>query len=177
MIEVVFETHATSEDNEAGVAAGWLHGHLSARGRAQAVELGERRRGGGFAAVFASDLRRAVETAEVALGSAGVPILHDWRLRECDYGMLNGAPREAVHADRLRHLDVPYPGGESWRTAVARVGRFVDDLPLRWAGARVLVIGHIATRWAFEHRLRGVALEDLVAEAFEWCPGWAYVVD
>jgi broad specificity phosphatase PhoE len=173
---VVFETHATSEDNEAGVAAGWLPGRLSALGRAQAAELGRRRAGDGIDAVFASDLRRAVETAEIAFGDAGVPILLDWRLRECDYGDLNGAPRAVVHGDRVRYLGVPYPGGESWRGAVARVDRFVDDLSPRWAGARVLVIGHIATRWAFEQRSHGVALDELVAEDFAWQPGWAYLL-
>ena len=171
----MFETHATSEDNEAAVAAGWLPGRLSARGRAQAAELGRRRRADAIDAVFASDLRRAVETAEIAFGDAGVPILLDWRLRECDYGELNGAPRAVVHGDRRRYLDAVYPGGESWRAAIARVGRFVDDLPPRWAGARVLVIGHIATRWAFEHRIHGVALEDLAAEDAAWRPGWVYL--
>jgi 2,3-bisphosphoglycerate-dependent phosphoglycerate mutase len=172
---VVFETHSTSEDNEAGVAAGWLPGRLSARGRAQAAELGRRRRADAIDAVFASDLRRAVETAEIAFGDAGVPILLDWRLRECDYGELNGALRAVVHGDRGRYLDAAYPGGESWRTAIARVGRFVDDLAPRWAGARVLVIGHIATRWGFEHRINGVALEDLAAEDAAWRPGWVYL--
>ena len=172
---IVFETHATSEDNEAGVAAGWHHGRLSALGREQAAALGRRRRADGIDAVFASDLRRAVETAEVAFGDTGVPILLDWRLRECDYGALNGAPRGVVHGDRARYLDAAYPGGESWRAAVARVGRFLDDLPQWWSGARVLVIGHIATRWAFEHRLNGVALEDLAPEGAAWRPGWVYL--
>jgi broad specificity phosphatase PhoE len=52
MIEIVFESHSTSEDNEAGRATGWLPGRLSAAGRAQAAELGERRRDDGIAAVF-----------------------------------------------------------------------------------------------------------------------------
>jgi alpha-ribazole phosphatase/probable phosphoglycerate mutase len=34
-----------------------------------------------------------------------------------------------LHANRL--VDKPYPGGESWRQALARAGRFLDDLPLR----------------------------------------------
>jgi len=174
---IVFETHATSEDNESGLAAGWLSGRLSARGRAQAAELGRRRGVDGIDVVFASDLRRAVETAEIAVGAAGVPIRLDWRLRECDYGELNGASRAVVHGDRARYLDAPYPGGESWRTATARVDRFVDDVLLRWSGARVLVIGHVATRWAFEQRSHGVALEDLVAEDFVWQPGWVYRVE
>lgn len=51
-----------------------------------------------------------------------------------------------LHAARRQHLDLPYPGGESWRQAVTRVGRFLSDLPLRWQGQRGLIIGHVATR-------------------------------
>jgi len=69
-------------------------------------------------------------------------VLYDWRLRECDYGQLNGMPAEEMHRGRLGHLDRPYPGGESWRQAVARADGFLGDLPSRWDGQRVLIIGH-----------------------------------
>jgi 2,3-bisphosphoglycerate-dependent phosphoglycerate mutase len=69
---------------------------------------------------------------------------------------------------------VPYPGGESWRQATARVSRFVADLPLRWSGRRVLVIGHVATRWGLDHYINGTPLEALVAEDFMWQEGWEY---
>ncbi|MFC8846027.1 MULTISPECIES: histidine phosphatase family protein [unclassified Micromonospora] len=174
---IVFETHSWSADNDRGVATGWLPGRLSVRGRALAAELGDRRRGDGIAAVFTSDLRRAVETAEIAFGGAGIPILHDWRLRECDYGARNGTPAAELHRGRAEHLDSPYPGGESWRQAVLRAGRFLDDVPLRWDGRRILVIGHVATRWALDHLLDGVGLEELITADFAWREGWEYDTD
>jgi 2,3-bisphosphoglycerate-dependent phosphoglycerate mutase len=105
-----------------------------------------------------------------------VPVLLDWRLRECDYGQHNGMPRSELHATRIDHLDRPYPGGESWREAATRVGRFLSDLPLRWADRRVLVIGHLATSWGLDHFVRGISLEDLVAADFAWQPGWEYLL-
>ena len=96
-IDIVFETHSLSEDNERGAASGWNHSRLSARGRELAAELGERRRDDGIDTVFSSDLRRAAETAEIAFAGTPIPILLDWRLRECDYGERNGAPVE-THA-------------------------------------------------------------------------------
>jgi broad specificity phosphatase PhoE len=172
--QIVFETHSLSDDNERGIASGWHHGRLSERGRLLARELGQRRRHDHIRAVFTSDLGRAVETAQLAFADAPIPILYDWRLRECDYGDLNGLPTAEVHHHRRRHLDEPYPGGESWRQAVHRVGRFLEDLRLRWEGSRVLVIGHVATRWAFEHYLNGISLEDLIEEDFGWRSGWEY---
>ncbi len=172
MTVVVYETHSTSEDNEAGIATGWLGGRLSERGRAQAEELGRRRREDGIEVAFASDLNRAVETARIALEGSGVPVLLDWRLRECDYGTFNGMPRALLDAERVRRVDEPWPGGESWRDAVARVVSFLDEL----RGGRVLLIGHVATRWALDHRVHGRTLEELAAEEFDWQPGWEYVL-
>ena len=177
MIELVCETHSTTEDNEAGRATGWLPGRLSERGRREARELGRRRAADGIAAVFCSDLGRAVETATIAFADTGIPVLHDWRLRECDYGSRNGMPAGEMHAHRREHLDVPYPDGESWRQAVTRAGRFAGDLPLRWDGRRIVVIGHVATRWGLDHAIGGAAVEDLVASEFEWRPGWEYRLD
>jgi 2,3-bisphosphoglycerate-dependent phosphoglycerate mutase len=172
--QIVFETHSLSEDNQRGIATGWRDGRLSERGRILAGELGARRRSDGIQAVFTSDLGRAVETARIAFAGVPTPILCDWRLRECDYGELNGQPAAELHRDRRRYLDAPYPGGESWRQAIERVGRFFPDLRLRWQGARVLVIGHVATRWAFDHLLDGVALEELIEADFGWREGWEY---
>jgi 2,3-bisphosphoglycerate-dependent phosphoglycerate mutase len=175
-IEIVYETHSTTEDNERRIATGWLPGRLSERGRVQAAEVGLRRRDDGLAAVFSSDLARAAETASIAFAGSPVPVLLDWRLRECDYGERNGMPTAELHATRADHLDRPYPGGESWRQAATRVGRFLGDLPLRWAGQRVLVIGHVATRWGLDHLIGGVPLEDLAAADFGWQPGWDYLL-
>ena len=173
-IELVFETHSTTVDNEQGHATGWLPGQLSERGRAQAQQLGRRRLGDGITAVFSSDLARAAQTASVAFAGSAIPVLYDWRLRECDYGQRNGMPVAELQAGRREHLDRPYPGGESWRQAVARAGRFLGDLPLRWNGQRILLIGHVATRWALDHFIDGIALEDLVEQDFAWQGGWEY---
>ena len=170
MTTVVYETHSTSEHNEAGIATGWLGGALSPAGRAQAIELGERRRDDGIELVVASDLWRAVETAAIAFEGSGIPLRVDWRLRECDYGRLTGMPRTVLDEQRVRRVDEPWPGGESWRQAVARVSSFLDEV----RGERVLLIGHVATRWALDHRVNGRPLEELAAEEFDWKPGWEY---
>ena len=174
MIEIVFETHALSTDNERGVATGWLGGALSERGRELARQLGERRRDDGIQAVFTSDLARAVETAEIAFADSGIPIYRDARLRECNYGALNGLPADLVTSERTKHVDAPFPEGESYTDAVERMRSFLYDLAHGWDGSRVLLIGHSATRWALDHLVNGVPLGDLVEAPFEWQEGWEY---
>jgi alpha-ribazole phosphatase/probable phosphoglycerate mutase len=173
-IEIVFETHSTTTDNERWIASGWLDGQLSPLGRRQAKELGERRAEDELVAVFCSDLARAAETARLAFGARGLPILHDWRLRECNYGMLNGTAVARLEAERTRHVLDPYSGGESYVDVVTRVRSFLQDLPSRYANQRIVVIGHSATKWAFDHLLEGTPLEELVEGSFRWQPGWLY---
>ena len=175
-VEIVFETHSISVDNERGVATGWLPGELSDEGRRLAAKLGERRRRERIAAVFVSDLRRAVETAEIAFAGTGIPIHWDARLRECDYGAMNGAPVALVAAERSRRIDEPFPGGESYQDAAARVRSFLEDIAGSQDGERVVVIGHSATRWALEHLVEGVPLEELVDAPFAWQEGWHYTL-
>jgi alpha-ribazole phosphatase/probable phosphoglycerate mutase len=38
------------------------------------------------------------------------------------------------------------------------------------------VVGHVATRWAFDRALAGRSLRDLVDEDFAWQEGWVYEV-
>jgi 2,3-bisphosphoglycerate-dependent phosphoglycerate mutase len=173
-IEIVFETHSTSIDNERGIATGWLDGQLSATGRQQAVELGARRRDDRLAAVFTSDLGRAVETARIAFGDSEIPVYEDARLRECNYGRLNGTSRAQLDLERAQRLDEPFPEGESWRQATGRVGDFLNGLGPGRDGERILLIGHVATRWGLDHFLNGTPLEELVDEPFAWQKGWEY---
>jgi broad specificity phosphatase PhoE len=173
-IELVYETHSTTTDNEAGIATGWLEGRLSETGRKQAKALGERRRDDGLGVVFSSDLGRAVETAQIAFEGSELPVRQDRRLRECDYGALNGGSAAEIERQRLRRIDEPFPGGESYRQVVERTRSFLNDLVAELDGSRVLLIGHSANRWALQHLLLGIPLEEVVAAPFEWQEGWEY---
>src|SRR5262245_17444972 len=102
-IELVYETHSITTDNEAGLATGWLPGELSDAGRRAAAELGRRRCRDGIEVAYVSDLQRARQTASIALAGTSIPIVLDKRLRECNYGRLNGMPRQRLDGERARH--------------------------------------------------------------------------
>jgi broad specificity phosphatase PhoE len=173
MTDIVFETHSTSEDNERGLASGWAHSRLSPTGREQASAVGARRRNDSIDLCVASDLRRAAETAEIALADTGICVLLDWRLRECDYGERTREAADAHRRERAQFLEVPYPGGESWRSASDRVIAATRNIVARWPTSRVLVIGHMATYWGLE-RCGGASLAELLGEEFAWREGWEY---
>jgi len=166
----MYETHSTTLDNERGIATGWLPGELSEAGLREAAELGARRRE--VDVVFSSDLRRAVQTVEAA--GLTVPHFQDWRLRECNYGSLNGAPRSALEP-RAERVSTPFPGGQSYWDVMELTRSFLEDVKRWYDGQVVLVVAHSANRWSLDHLLGShSSLEDLVARPFDWRPGWEY---
>jgi broad specificity phosphatase PhoE len=172
---VLFESHATSRDNEIGLASGWFDVDLSTTGERQARSLGERRRDDDLAAVCCSDLIRAFRTAEIAFGERALPIVRDPRLRECDYGDLTRHPASEIDERRGAHVSTPFPNGESYEHVVVRVSAWLADATTTFAGQTVLVIGHRATFYALEHLLRDIPLHQVVTANWQWQPGWTYL--
>jgi broad specificity phosphatase PhoE len=173
---VLFETHATSLDNEAGLASGWFDVALSPTGEEQARMLGVRRRHDDFAAVFCSDLARASRTAEIAFTDRALPVIRDARLRECDYGTLTRRPTDEIEQRRGFHVATPFPDGESYQQVVTRVAAWLTELTSTHAGQTVLVIGHRATFYALEHLIKNIPLLEAMTSPWRWQPGWTYRV-
>ena len=173
-MRLIFETHATSLDNEVGLASGWFDVALSATGEEQAHTLGARRRDDHLAVVFCSDLSRSFRTAEIAFGDRSLPIVRDARLRECDYGDLTRHPTSEIEQRRLLHLVDPFPNGESYQEVVDRVSGWLSEARSYMDAGTVLIIGHRATHYALEHLLNRVTLHEAVTSPWTWQPGWTY---
>lgn len=171
-VTLLFATHSTSEDNEAGVASGHADTPLSVRGAEQARQLGQRLSDVLLDLVVCSDLQRSWRTAEIAFQDRNVPVRRDERLREIDYGDMTQAPRGLVEAQRTSRIERPFHGGESYRQAIQRHWRLFDELALRHASQRVLLIGHGVTYAALEHLCSGLPLHDAVRalNTREWEP-------
>lgn len=123
-------------------------GSLTARGRSQAVELGDRLVSERVAAVFCSELARAVQTAELAAARLGLPVTVRERLDEFDGGDARGGPYDAavfeppLEAWLGGDLTVGFPGGESGADVVARVLAVLDAVADTFRGETVLVVSH-----------------------------------
>jgi broad specificity phosphatase PhoE len=173
MITIIFETHSTTKDNEAKLAAGWYDVELSELGEKQAKQLGERYTGQSFDAIFCSDLQRSYNTVELAFGDQ-YPIIQDARLRACNYGELNRHPKAEIEAMRRQALDMPFPGGESYADTSRRMKSFLNDLYKNYDNKTIMIIGHRATQYGLDQWIGGQSLEDAVLAPWQWQPGWRY---
>ena len=174
MVEIIFEPHSTTYDNEAKKASGWNDIELSPLGLTQSKELGDRRRDDGIDAIFCSDLQRAYKSAEIAFEGLDIPIIQDKRLRECDYGDLTQHPSSEVNPEKANRISTPFPNGESYEDTAKRMGEFLKDLLRDYDGKRVMVVGHRATQYGLEYWIKQVSMKEAVTAPWSWQPGWEY---
>jgi 2,3-bisphosphoglycerate-dependent phosphoglycerate mutase len=172
-MQVYFATHSTTTDNEIGVTSGWHDTKLSQLGIQQARELGDRFENIRVDLICCSDLRRAVDTARIAFRDK-IPVITDWRLREINYGDLNGKPADIVDPMNKRGIDKPFPNGESYEQAIARIHDFCRELKENHAEKVILIVGHRATQFGLDTFAGNRAIEDCLSVPFIWQPYWEY---
>ena len=88
-VKIIYFVHGTTIDNIEHKSTGWLHGILSEKGIEQSIKLREQINLNEIDLVISSDLKRAIDSAKYTFKDSKV-ILHDKRIRECNYGDLNG---------------------------------------------------------------------------------------
>ena len=120
--KLILLRHGESEWNAKNLFTGWVDVALSDKGRAEAARGGQLLKEANLLpdVLHTSLLTRAINTADIALASAGVvgiPIKRSWRLNERHYGALQGKDKAATlkeyGAEQFqlwrRSFDVPPP--------------------------------------------------------------------
>lgn len=179
-IKITYFVHGTTIDNEAHISSGWSDVDLSPLGIQQSKELTAHTRDKKFDVVFTSDLKRAIDSAQIAWGEQ-YPVVQDERLRECNYGDYNGQSSDIVEPLQEQAITTPMPGGESYEDVKERIQSFLADLKQNYEGKHVAIVGHKAPQLALDVLLKNMTWE----EAFEtdwrkrkaWQPGWEYILD
>lgn len=153
-------------------AAARIQGHtdiaLNARGLEQARRAAAALADEPVAAVYASDLQRAWQTAEAIAARHDLPVWRDPALRERGFGTFEGhsfaalEPRYPELCSRWRHRDPDFaaPGGETLRDFAARVQAALPRIAARHPGALIVVVVHGGVLDAF---YRAATCQDLQA--------------
>jgi len=183
-------------ENPSGVIYGRLPGyHLSAEGRQMAGAAADYFAERPVAALFASPLERAQETARPVAERLGLEVVTDGRLIEpwnhfegLVFGVGDGALRKPRH---WRHLVNPFQRswGEPYDRVVARVSAVIERARLAAEGREAVCVSHQLPIWAtrrsaeerrlwHDPRRRECALGSVTSFAFsgEKLTGISYVV-
>jgi probable phosphoglycerate mutase len=134
-------------------AEGRLQGHtdrpLNDHGRRQAAALAERLADDDIDAVYASDLARARETAEILAERLGLPVVTDPDLRERNWGNWEGLT--GTERDRVEYV------GEDREAHGARVIQAVRRIAAQHPGERIVVVTHGGSLRRIQAAVKGVA--------------------
>ena len=179
-VRIAYFVHGTTTDNENGISTGWNQGELSKLGIEQSIKLKSQTKDKKFDVVFCSDLKRAIDSAELTFGKS-VPIIKDKRLRECNYGDLNGSKSDIVEPLSEKSIDNPFPKGESYKDVEKRTGNFLKFLFEKYNGKSVAVVAHKAPQLALDvivkHKTWKQAFDEDWRKTKSWKPGWDYLLE
>ncbi len=182
IVTITYFVHGTTVDNENGIASGWYDTELSSLGRRQSIELRKSIKGKEFHVVYCSDLKRAVDSANLTFDGT-VKIIQDKRLRECNYGDYTRRKSEEMDRLALEYVYKPFPNGESYKDVELRMRSFLDGLVREYDGKHVAIVAHKVPQLTLDVLLKGKTWEQAIREDWrlkkppEWKPGWEYIVE
>ena len=145
-VKIMYFVHGTTTDNAAKLCSGWKEAMLNDLGKEQALNLGNvsKERGDKFDIVFTSDLKRAIESSNIAFPD--YEKITDSRLRECNYGDLDGKHKSLVIYEE--HINNPFPNGESLLDVEKRMRDFIDYIKTNYKGQTIGIVAHRAPQLA-----------------------------
>jgi probable phosphoglycerate mutase len=120
--------------------------------------------------ILSSPYRRARDTARILMEAQAVAddfdrVLLDERLREKEFGILDGLTRPGIekhHPEQAQFRSIlgkfyhRPPGGESWCDVILRLRSMFDTLSLHYVGKRVLIVTHQVVVLCFRYLLEGL---------------------
>jgi broad specificity phosphatase PhoE len=166
-MRLILIRHAATDENAALRYGGQANVPLNERGRAEARAVGARLARAGSAAIYTSELARALQTAEIVGAAAGLAPQPLAELREIELGEWEPLTPEELYRrfpDQMqafaRDPDRPVrPGGESYSQLQQRALAALDTIRAAHpAGATVLAVSHGGTIRALLSHVIGLDL-------------------
>ena len=128
-MKLIFVRHGRTYFNEIRLTQGWCDSPLSRTGQKQVQDMRRQLLDIPITRAYSSNLGRAVETAEVLLEDREVELVYDKRLKEINFGIMEG---EEIQDVIKRHYD------------------FLEDIQAKYSDDdTILIVGHGCSLYAF----------------------------
>lgn len=149
-MRLILARHGQTDYNVQGRYQGQREVPLNRTGLEQAERLAGRLSSYKIDALFSSDLKRCVQTAEVIAKRLGLPAATDARWRELSFGDWEGMTHAEIQAEAPELLErwqsdpagVSAPNGETVQQLAGRAGSALDELRSRYAEKTILLVTH-----------------------------------
>lgn len=158
--------HGETDWNKFGRIQGWEDIPLNHNGILQAARLRDMLKDVRIDAVYSSDLRRALKTAEIIAAPHGVKVIPMWRLREAKRGVINGLTYKEVIEKYPEFIEAfrrdPYrtrpQDGESLEDAEQRVRQALEIIREENPGKNVLIVSHALINVIIQSILKSIPI-------------------
>jgi probable phosphoglycerate mutase/uncharacterized phosphatase len=167
--------HGESVSNKEGIISGHSDYDLTEQGRDQVRETKEALRHVSFDEVYSSDLKRAMQTAEILYGRPVSETNRIHTLRERDFGSLDGGPQSSYMKMSSRRHDMPHAEGwvykhvpdyENDEELSARFLSALEKIAGANPGKTILVAAHGSAIRVTMMKIEGFTYKDLPAGSF-----------
>jgi len=147
-VQIVLVRHGATDWNLQGRCQGVTDRELSEVGVRQAEEIAALLSRESIQAVYASDLRRARQTAELISQPHNLPVLIEENIRELNHGALEGLTFNEIKQNyseflarwRTEPAEIQVPGGEKLIDVAKRAWDGVNRIAERHSEARSIVV-------------------------------------
>ncbi len=167
MSRLLLVRHGVTDFNDARRFMGHSDMGMSDTGYRQVERLRDRLMGERIDAVYSSDLRRALDTAETIFAGREVEIVACPELRECYYGSCEGLTFQEISSNYPDvaekcinfNLGLEFPEGEGFGEFIERTSRFLDRLDRHADSDTILIVSHNGALKVLVLRLLGIEME------------------
>ncbi len=160
--------HGEALSNVKNIVSCWPEkfiNHLTTEGNNSARRSAQELKTKNINFIFASDLARTKETAEIAGDILGVKLEYDKRLREINFGIFNSGPTEKFEEyfkKKTDRMDKAAPGGENYKDVLKRVADFFEEINNKYKAQNILIISHQLPLFLLEGYAKGFSILETI---------------
>ena len=145
-MKLIIARHGRTVENETRIFQGHSHGKLTEKGVEQAKKLATRLKNEKIDTIFASDLKRAVDTAkEIAKFHTDIPFEFSNELRERYLGKLQGKSKDKIKGwgdEKQKDLICKIAGAEPTDEFMNRAKNIVEKILQNNPNKNILIVAH-----------------------------------
>lgn len=140
--------HGEALSNTKNIISSWPEKHhfpLTKKGKSQIEGLTKEIKKEGIDLIFSSDLLRTKQTAEIISKALKIKPVYDKRLREYDFGALNGSSLDYfrnLFEDQLKRFHLKPKKGETYNDIMERMYSFLKEKERKHKDMNILVVSH-----------------------------------